>query len=184
MLMSERVDDMAFAGRDRDRRSIGELVASIMDDFSTLIRGEIELAKAELRESAKQAGAGAGLLAGAGFLGFFAFTFLLVAAAYGLVAAGLPVWAGFLIVAVVLLLIAAILGGLGVMNLKKVKGPERAMAQKEATRRVIESVPQRFKDATRTSSAPANNGAPAAAAPAVVATPLVSTEGPDQPTDN
>jgi membrane protein implicated in regulation of membrane protease activity len=175
---------MAFAGRDRDRRSIGELVSSIMEDFSTLIRGEIELAKAEMREAAKQAGTGAGLLAGAAFLGFFSFTFLLVAAAYGLVAAGLPVWAGFLIVALVLLLIAAILGALGAKSLKQVKGPERAMAQKDATRKVIESVPQRFKDATEKSAAATGQRGLAPVTPPVVPAPAATdSEGSDSATD-
>ena len=143
---------MSLGGRDRDRQSIGQLVAVITEDLAALIRGEIDLAKAEVRESAAQAGRGAGLLAGAAFLAFFAFVFLLVAAAYGLVAAGLPVWAGFLIVAVVLLLIAVILGAVGKRHFDRVKGPERAKVQKEETRRVLSSVPQRFKDANERAS--------------------------------
>jgi Putative Actinobacterial Holin-X, holin superfamily III len=155
-----------------------------MEDFSALIRGEIELAKAEMRESAKRAGAGAGLLAGAGFLAFFAFTFLLVAAAYGLVAAGLPMWAGFLIVALVLLLIAGILGAIGKVQFDKVKGPERAMAQKDATRKVIESVPQRFMDATEKSAAASGTRGFAAANPPAVPVPeATNSEESDSATD-
>jgi hypothetical protein len=175
---------MAFGGRDRDGRSIGQLVSSITEDFSALIRGEIELAKAEMRESAKRAGAGAGLLAGAGFLAFFAFVFLLVAAAYGLVAAGLPIWASFLIVALVLLLIAGILGAVGKKQLDKVKGPERAMAQKEATRKVITSVPQRFMDATEKSAAANSPSMPSTVVPSAVPTPApAASEGSDNPSD-
>ena len=52
--------------RPGDDRSVGELISAVSEDFSTLMRQEVALAKAEVRESATQAGAGAGLLAGAG----------------------------------------------------------------------------------------------------------------------
>lgn len=171
---------MALGGRDRDGRSIGQLVSSITEDFSALIRGEIELAKAEMRESAQKAGAGAGLFAAAGLLAFFAFIFLLVAAAYGLVAAGLPVWAGFLIVALVLLIIAGILGFLGKRFFDRVKGPERAKAQQEATKRVLSSVPQRFKDATEKAAnpAPTVSSVTPVAAPTTAASPKPTTPSP------
>ena len=45
-------------------RSIGQLFASIMEDISSLIRGEIALAKAEVRKSAQMAARGAGLIGG------------------------------------------------------------------------------------------------------------------------
>jgi len=135
------------AGRDTNR-SLGQIFASITEDISALIRGEIALAKAEVRQSAQQAARGAGLIGAALFLATLAFLFLLVAAAYGIVAAGLPVWAGFLIVAGLLLLITAILAAIAVSHFKKVKGPERAQHQREATREVLKAVPQKFKDAT------------------------------------
>jgi uncharacterized membrane protein YqjE len=139
---------MAFGARDGDRRSLGDLVASITADISSLIRGEIALAKAEMRESAQQAARGAGLLVVAVVLVSLAGLFLLIAAAFGIAAAGLPTWAGFLIVAVVLILIAVVLGILGKQRFDRVKGPARAKEQREANRRVLSSVPQRFKDAT------------------------------------
>ena len=77
---------------------------------------------------------------GAAVLGFLAFVFALVAGAYGIVAAGLPVWAGFLIVAGSLLLIAAIMALIGSSQSKKVKGPERAIAQVEATKSALTGV--------------------------------------------
>jgi hypothetical protein len=48
------------------RASVGELFSEVAEDLRTLMRQEIELAKAELRRSATRAGKGAGLLAGAG----------------------------------------------------------------------------------------------------------------------
>ena len=106
--------------------SIGELVAGIQQDLSTLVRGEVELAKAELRESAQRAQAGAGMLAAAAFLAVLAVVLISIALGYGLVALGLHPALAFLIVAVFYLIVAAILGVLGRNRLQGIKGPERA----------------------------------------------------------
>lgn len=117
--------------------SLSSLVNSALVDGQALVKQQIELAKSELSYSAKQAAATSGMLIGAGVLGFLAFIFLLVAGAYGIVAAGLPVWAGFLIVAGSLLLIAAILGLLGRNRAQKVGPPERAIAQAQQTKEAL-----------------------------------------------
>src|SRR5660398_79662 len=57
--------------RNEARPSIGELVASLSEKLSTLIRAEIQLAKTEMAEKAKNAGIGIGLFAAAGTLAFF-----------------------------------------------------------------------------------------------------------------
>ena len=49
--------------------SLGDLVGEVSRDLSELMRKELELAKAELSESAKRAGKGAGLMGGAGYAG-------------------------------------------------------------------------------------------------------------------
>ena len=112
-----------------DAPAVGDLIKGIQDDVRALVQDEIELAKAELVPSAKKAGIGAGLLGGAGYFGINGATLLYVAAALGLYALGLSLWLSFLIVAVVLLLIAGILALIGMRNLKKVKGPDRTVAQ-------------------------------------------------------
>ena len=61
---------MAIGNGAREGRSIGTLVSSITEDLSTLVRGEIALAKAEMAASAKSAARGAALLAGRARLGF------------------------------------------------------------------------------------------------------------------
>ena len=119
--------------------SVSELVNSAIADGQTLVKQQIELAKAELSYSAKQAAATSGMFIGAATLGFLAFIFALVAGAYGIVAAGLPEWAGFLIVAGSLLLIAAILGLVGRSLANKITGPERAVAQMEHTKAALSS---------------------------------------------
>jgi uncharacterized membrane protein YqjE len=91
---------------------LGELFSRLSEQSSRLVRAEIELAKAELAQKAKESGIGAGLLAGAAFLGFFAFAVLLTTAILALALVVEP-WLAALIVAVVLLVLAAILALLG-----------------------------------------------------------------------
>ncbi|PPF67556.1 hypothetical protein C5E16_08745 [Clavibacter michiganensis] len=64
--------------------SLGDLLGDVTKDVSTLMRQEIALAKAEIGDSAKKAGKGAGLLGGAGYAGVMAVLFLSVALMYAL----------------------------------------------------------------------------------------------------
>lgn len=108
-------------------RSISDLITGIQSDVKLLVRDQVELAKAELMPSAKNAGIGAGLFGGAGYFALNAATLLYIAAALGLAALGVATWLAFLIVAAVLLLIAAVLGLIGYTRVKKVKPPEMAI---------------------------------------------------------
>ena len=119
--------------------SLSELVNSAIKDGQALVKQQVELTKAELNESAKQAGSTFGMLIGAGVFAFLAFIFLLVAAAYGLVKAGLDEWLAFLIVALVLLLVAAILGLVGRKRAKRIKGPERSVVELNRTKAAFAS---------------------------------------------
>ena len=120
--------------------SVSTLVNSAITDAQSLVRQQIELAKAEVTQSAKQAAGASGLFIGAAVLGFLAFVFALVAGAYGFVAAGLPVWAGFLIVGGILLLIAIILGLGGKSRTKHITPPQRAISQAEKTKASLSSI--------------------------------------------
>lgn len=107
--------------------TVGQLFAAVSRDLSSLVRNEIELAKTELKDDAKSAGKGGGMLGAAAFLGILVVILLSIAAAYGLTALGLhPAWA-FLIVAGFYLALAAVLGLVGVKALKSIKPPERAI---------------------------------------------------------
>lgn len=107
--------------------SIGSLVSAASRDVSTLIRAEVELAKAEVVSETKTAAKGAAMFIVSAIFGFFLLVMLLLAFAEGLIALGLPRWAGYLIVAGVLLLTAGILALLGRSALKKLKAPERTI---------------------------------------------------------
>jgi membrane protein implicated in regulation of membrane protease activity len=107
--------------------SVGNLVQSAMADVSTLIRSEIELAKAEVGKSAKKAGIGAGALGAAGVLLAFSGIFLFVTIAEFLTWLGLERWISYLIVWVLLLLLAGIAALIGRRSLKKIEKPERTL---------------------------------------------------------
>src|SRR5918998_4386352 len=59
--------------------SLGDLLAEVSRDVSTLMRQEVALAKAELRQSATNAGKGAGMFAGAAVAGYLTILFLSIA---------------------------------------------------------------------------------------------------------
>lgn len=122
----------ALAAADQ-RPTLVDLVRDAAQESTSIVRGEIDLAKAELRESAQKGGKGAGMVAGAAFLGFTAWFLITFAAAFGLVALGLPVWAGMLIVAVVYLLVAGVLGLLARREFQRIKGLERTQTVAKET---------------------------------------------------
>lgn len=116
--------DRPGAASQADDRSIGELLGAVSSDLTTLLRQEVELAKAEVRQSATSAGKGAGLLAGAGVAGHMGLVFISLSACFGIAHwVGLG-WAA-LIIAGVWAIIAAVLGAQGRSNLKKVQGLPR-----------------------------------------------------------
>ena len=104
-------------------RSVGKLIADATEDLSTLVRGEIELAKLELKQTAINAAAGSVMFVVAGTFAFLALIMLLIALAYGLVALGLWEWVAFLVVALLLIALGALLGYLGYRKVKKLGPP-------------------------------------------------------------
>ena len=134
---------------------VGDIIKDISDDVKLLIRDEVELAKSELIPSAKQAGLGAGLFGAAGYFAISAMLLLFFAASYALVAAGLPTWAGFLIVGGALLVLAALLALIGKTRVDKVKPPERTIANATET---IDDVKSAAKNALAAAKAPQIEG--------------------------
>ena len=107
--------------------SVGALVQSAMADVSTLIRSEIELAKAEVGRSAKKAGIGAGAFGAAGALLFFSGIFLFVTIAEFLTWLGLIRWISYLLVWLLLVVLAGIAALVGRGQIKKIEKPERTL---------------------------------------------------------
>ena len=97
--------------------TIGSLVADLSSQASTLVRGELEYAQANLKAKVKNLGMGGVHLGIAAFIGLYATGMLFVTFALVL-AIWLPVWAGFLIVTAALLLFTGIFALLGAKKLK------------------------------------------------------------------
>jgi len=114
-------------------QSTTELVRRATEQVTTLVRSELQLAKAELAEKGKRAGTGAGLLAGAGVVALYGLGVLIAAGVLAL-ALVLPAWAAALIVAVLLFVVAAVLVLIGRASLRKglPPVPERAVASVRA----------------------------------------------------
>jgi len=113
------------------RPTAGELFSDVAADLSTLMRQEVELAKAELRQSATRAGKGAGLLAGAGISGYMVLLFASVAAWWGIGDTTGHGWSA-LIVAAIWLIVAAVLGLMGRREISAVSGvPQTAQTVKK-----------------------------------------------------
>lgn len=124
-------------------QAVGDIIKSITEDVKLLVRDEMELAKSELIPAAKNGGIGAGLFGAAGYFAICALSVLYFAAAFGLAALGLSYPLAFLLVGVALLVIAGICGGVGFMLIRKVKGPERTIAQANKTVTEVKDAAQR-----------------------------------------
>jgi uncharacterized membrane protein YqjE len=101
-------------GHDTDQRanSTGELIKQLSEQTSTLVRQELDLAKAELAEKGKTAGAGAGMLGGAGVAGLLALG-ALTATLILLLAEAMDAWVAALILTAIWAGAAGILALLG-----------------------------------------------------------------------
>ncbi|MET9887878.1 phage holin family protein [Streptomyces sp. NPDC006430] len=121
-------------------RTLGQLVASATAEMSALVHDEIALAKAEIRQDVKRAGAGSAAITVAGVLALFSLPVLSFAAAYGIHNLGLGLAWSFLIVGVAFLLLAALLGLIAIKKFKQVKPPEKSIASVKVTAAVVGSV--------------------------------------------
>ena len=119
------------------KQTLGTLVTGVTEDLSTLIRGEIDLAKTELRDSAQVMSKGAALLVAAVAVAGTAGLFLLLTFAWLLVQWGLPYWGAFGIVTLILAVTAAILAVVGRKQLKEVKGLEKSNQSIAKTRELL-----------------------------------------------
>lgn len=123
--------------------SLGELVARISQSVTALVKGEIDLAKAKGRRMLSKIGLGVGLLAAAAVLALYGLGMALVGIAHGL-SVLMPSWVAYLIVAVTLFIVVAVLALLGA---KKVKaGLDDVPDPQARLRQDVDAV----KDAVRT----------------------------------
>lgn len=105
-------------GTDLRNQSLPELISSLTEQMSRLVRAELALARAELFANARQAILGGGLLSAAALMGLTAWLAMVAAAVAG-IAEGLPVWASALIVGGALAALAGVLAMLGRGRLRR-----------------------------------------------------------------
>ena len=116
MVRSGRPDSAA------GQQSLGDLVSGAAKDVSQLVRYEISLAKSELKMDARRIGIAAALAVVGLFVGCLLVVLLCFAFAYGLAAAGIWLWAAFLIVAGTCLLLIGLAGLIAYGRVRKVTG--------------------------------------------------------------
>jgi uncharacterized membrane protein YqjE len=122
-------------------KSLGDVVSEVSEKASLLVREEIELAKAEVADKAKKLASGAAIGGAAGVFLVFALVMALHTLAWLLVDAfDMPIWAGFAMVTLLLLLLA-LFAGLAAARLVK-RGapptPDMAIEQAKLTREQLE----------------------------------------------
>ena len=130
-----------------DDRPVAELLKELSNQTTTLVRQELELAKAEMAEKGKKAGLGAGMFGGAGLVGLLALgalTTCLIAA----LDTAMELWLAALIVTVVY---AAIAGALALLGKQKTQeatppAPEQAI---DSTKEDVQWAKTRAKSAKR-----------------------------------
>ena len=93
----------------RDERSLGDLFSDLSRETTTLVRQEVQLAKAELSQSATEAARGIGMLVAGGAVAYAGLFFLLLAIVFGLIEAGWDAWLAALVVGLVVVAIGAVL---------------------------------------------------------------------------
>jgi len=117
-------------------REAKEILSSITDDMRTIVRGELDMAKAEVLPAVKKGGIGAGLFGGAGYFALNALSLLFIAGAIGIAMLINDLWAlGFVIMGVLLLIVAGVLALIGKGQIEKAKAgkPTETIAQANTT---------------------------------------------------
>jgi hypothetical protein len=141
--MEERMEQQTT----RDDRSTSDLLRELSQQTGDLVRKEMELAKAELREKGKAAGIAGGMFGGAGVIALYGVGALTAAAILGL-AIVLDAWLAALLVGVGYLAVAGILALTGKKNLEQATPPVPEQAI-ESSKEDVEWTKQRAQAARR-----------------------------------
>lgn len=121
--MAERTIDLDTQA---ENKGVGELIGEIASDLSTLVRQEIELAKAEVTQEAGKAGGAAGLFGGAGVAGLLVAIFGSLTLMFALDAL-MPIGWAALIVTVLWGVVGFVLYTRGRDTLRSIKAPKQTI---------------------------------------------------------
>jgi uncharacterized membrane protein YqjE len=133
----------AHVPSDPHSATIGELVQRLSQQTATLVREEMQLAQVELKEKGKRAGVGAGLAGAAGVLALYGLG-AIIAAVIAALSLFLPVWAAALIVAILIFIVAGVLGLLGKNQIQRATPPVPENTV-ESVKRDVATVQERIK---------------------------------------
>lgn len=93
----------------RDERSLGELFGDLSAETSTLVRKEVELARHEMTRSLAVIARNSALIAAGGVIAYAGAIVVLIGLGWALIDAGLPRWAGFVVIGAITLVVGAVL---------------------------------------------------------------------------
>ena len=135
------------AGTDLRDRPTADLVKELSSQVSTLVRQEMELAKAELSQKGKQAGIGGGMLGGGGVLALYGLGLTLATAVLAL-QLFMADWLAALIVAVVTFAAAGVLALMGKNRVKRAVPPAPKQAI-DSTKETVDTTKHAVQEARR-----------------------------------
>ena len=130
------------AGQEISNASVGEMIGHVAQDLSLLMRQELELAKAEIKQEVSKTGKAAGMLGGAGFAGYMVLLFASIALWWGLSNLMDQGWAA-LVVTGIWAVIGAVLFVVGRDRMKQVN------PKPEQTVETVRELPETLKPAER-----------------------------------
>ncbi len=122
-------------------QGVGDLVKQASEQISGLVRAELRLAAAEMKDKGKQAGVGAGLFGGAGVVALLGAA-ALVATVIAALSLAMPVWLAALIVGVILLGVAAAMAVAGRKRVSQA-GPPVPTQALDSARQDIQEIKER-----------------------------------------
>jgi hypothetical protein len=111
-----------------DDRSLGQMFADLSRETRTLIQQEIQLARTEITEKASRMAKGAGFIVGGALLAYGGLLAVVAAVVLGLIAFGLPAWAGALLGGIVVAGVGYVLIRCGLATLRPLElAPRQTM---------------------------------------------------------
>ncbi len=116
--------------------SIGDLIKDATTQVSTLLRAEVELARAEVTRDVKKGLTGSIFFIAALVVLFYS-TFFFFFFLAELLDTWLPEWAAFLIVFGIMLVVGAALAVLGFLRVRRIRGPRETIASVKETRTAL-----------------------------------------------
>jgi len=132
---------------DSEKTSVAKMMLQAVEDFVTIVKGEIDIAKKSLTNSVKKIGSGIGLIITAFLLLNVSLLFLLIALAYGFIQWGMQSWASFLLVAAIMIVLAIIFVLLAFRSFKRVRGVgDATRIGSETTKYLAENIKKPKKD--------------------------------------